>query len=200
MKKILAVAAVILLMVIVGTVCYKAGGEKQIVYPSQVSLPQNGTPNPETTNTLENLSAPPGIDPISGRPKIIPTITSEPQGQEPTEYGTPPRAETPKNYPCRGKVPPGVESKVQLFYNVLYNLDESGKYYVEMKCVNSSGQTIEEVVISLFQKDGRQTVSADGIGLKGFQPGDWCPGLGGWISTELKPPVTVFAEVTYVKP
>jgi hypothetical protein len=71
-----------------------------------------------------------------------------------------------------------------------------------MKCTNLSNRTIEEVVISVFQQDSQgKILPAGGIGLaeSGFKPGDWCPGLGGWIFPELTPPVKVVAKVTYLK-
>ena len=206
MNKILLVTIAILMLAMVGIVgivgCAQESSQ-QVTVPSPPPPPvqevQESEPPPES---LESLNPPPGIDPITGRPKVTPTPASKPQDQEPQEYGTPPGYASTKTYPYSGEVLPGTEDKVQLFYNVLYGLDEAGKYYVEMKCTNLSNQVIEEVVISVFQEDSSGKILPAGrIGLaeSSFKPGDWCPGLGGWISTELTPPVKVVAKITYLK-
>jgi len=126
----------------------------------------------------------------------------EPTEEEPSEYGTPPW-EPSEDYPYLGAVPPGAEGKIRLEYNVAFDIDPSGQYFVSYKITNISDRIIDEYIVRSFQKDAEGTVKeCSGISSKGdFNPGETHTGggNGGWIDPELIPPVTVYAEITYVK-
>jgi hypothetical protein len=149
----------------VGIVGCSQESSQQVTVPSPPPPPKQEVQKPETPPTsLESLNPPPGMDPITGKPKVT-SNPQEPKPQEPSaEYGTRPAEadfETwkAKDYPYLATLPSGAEGKIQVAYNYLVERPLGSRYIVNIKITNLSNRPLQSFYYNEFLKDGEGNIS-----------------------------------------